>query len=132
MNEDPEAVRAGSRIRMRVWRKKNPERNKELQNSESNKQAKKDWAKRNVHKMVAKTAKRRATKIKATPAWFSSGCVNKLYKKCSAMSKQSGVLHHVDHSVPLVSERVCGLHVIDNLQILTAEENRRKSNNFYI
>lgn len=36
----------------------------------------------------------------------------------------------VDHIVPLIHPKVCGLHVWDNLQLLTSLQNRRKGNSF--
>lgn len=35
---------------------------------------------------------------------------------------------HVDHVVPLVHPFVCGLHTHDNLRLITARDNGRKSN----
>lgn len=66
-------------------------------------------------------AKRRALKLRATPAWANEEKIKKIYAECPKG-------HHVDHIVPLQGRKVCGLHVEDNLQYLPAAENIRKSN----
>lgn len=79
-------------------------------------------------------AKRRATKLSATPPWLSSSMkmqFRKIYATANAMSKRDGIKYHVDHIVPLKNKYVCGLHVPWNLQIITATENCTKRNKLF-
>jgi hypothetical protein len=48
-----------------------------------------------------------------------------IYKECVRISEETGILHHVDHIIPISKG---GKHHPNNLQILTATENIRKSN----
>lgn len=72
-----------------------------------------------------------ARKLKATPAWVDMNKIAAVYAECQTLRDQ-GLDMEVDHIVPLKGELVCGLHVHYNLQILTGEDNRRKSNNFEV
>jgi hypothetical protein len=64
----------------------------------------------------------------ATPLWANKKKIKEFYSVAKLLTENTGVKHHVDHIVPLRGEFVCGLHVEHNLQILTQEENIRKSN----
>lgn len=78
-----------------------------------------------------KTAKRRCSKLDRTPKWLSkddSSKIRSIYKMCKLISKKTGLEHHVDHIIPLISDKVSGLHVPWNLQIITKEQNLKKSN----
>lgn len=77
-------------------------------------------------------AHRRFFKKLATPKWADRNAIREIYKKRSQISEETGILHHVDHIVPLQHDLVCGLHVEWNLQIITATANHIKSNRFKI
>lgn len=70
-----------------------------------------------------RSARRKAQKLKATPKWANLFKIKEIYNNCP-----DG--YHVDHIIPLQGKNVCGLHVENNLQYLTAFENMSKGNNF--
>jgi hypothetical protein len=89
------------------------------------------YRKENPAKTAYLTAKRRATKLQATPNWLTlqeRQQIKDIYKEAHVMKLAEGKDYHVDHIVPLQGQNVCGLHVPWNLQILEASENRTKSN----
>lgn len=61
----------------------------------------------------------------ATPAWANLSEMNRIYKECPTG-------YEVDHWAPIQGTNVCGLHNEFNLQYLSVEENRSKSNKFVI
>jgi hypothetical protein len=74
------------------------------------------------------TQKRRAAKLVATPGWADSEKMFDVYLAAMMKEYETGIPHHVDHIVPLVSDIVCGLHCEANLQVLTQYENLAKNN----
>ena len=59
----------------------------------------------------------------AVPAWADRQAILEFYANCPKG-------YHVDHIIPIKGKTVCGLHVIQNLQYLTASENARKTNRY--
>jgi hypothetical protein len=100
--------------------------------NESNKEklavTKKAWKNANKDKMCAADAKRRATKLQATPFWTETKQNLSVFKEAKRIEKETGIKQHVDHIVPLISDLVCGLHVFANLRIIPASENCAKGN----
>lgn len=84
----------------------------------------------NTSKRTAWNTKRRCQKIHATPSWYKQEKekIEQLYAESSQRTKDTGIQHHVDHIIPLLSEHVCGLHCLSNLRIITADENAKKYN----
>jgi hypothetical protein len=127
--------------RGRKYRKNNPtygkqhyHRNKEKykayhqNNKEKRNEYLKGWRKNNKAKICAYSAKRKSSKLQATPPWSDLEKIKEVYEEAQRLTELLGIKMHVDHIVPLQGELVCGLHIPSNLQILTAVENLRKSN----
>lgn len=89
------------------------------------KQQRKIWRHNNKKKLAYYTAQYRSAKWQRTPAWSDLKQIEYIYENCPEG-------YHVDHIVPLRGKNVSGLNVPWNLQYLTAQENFRKNNNFYI
>jgi hypothetical protein len=77
------------------------------------------------------SAKRRARHKQAVVEWADNNKIKEIYTECEVVSKSIGVVHHVDHIVPLTHKLVCGLHNEFNLQVLTAKENLAKKNCYW-
>jgi len=80
-----------------------------------------------------KASKRRTKILTQTPSWLTKEQLEEIiniHETAAALTKHTGTQHEVDHIVPLRGKNVSGLHVPWNLQILTEQENRQKSNKF--
>lgn len=73
-------------------------------------------------------AKRAWQQTIATPKWANKGAMLALYRDAKKRQNDTGELHHVDHIVPLISTRVCGLHCEQNMRIILGVENSSKGN----
>lgn len=112
---NPERVRANQER----WRGANIARRREIARA---------WAARNAAGVLANTTKRRALLLNAVPPWADLSAIAAVYAKAAEIKRDIGVDVHVDHIIPLRGRLVSGLHVANNLRIVTAEENRSKNN----
>jgi hypothetical protein len=76
--------------------------------------------------VAAKGAARRSAKLQRTPPWADLQRIKQIY----SLARQSGMV--VDHIIPLQGRLVSGLHVPENLQIMSALDNMKKGNQFNI
>lgn len=89
------------------------------------KEYRKEYYFKNKERYLAYSAKRRASKICATPSWANDSEIYRIY-----LSRRED--EHVDHIIPLQGDLVCGLHCENNLQYLSITENLQKGNSFCI
>lgn len=102
-------------------------------NIEKVREANRKSKQKNKARVLATNNKRRAEKINRTPSWLSEDDINemkKIYDIAQRKSEIEGREYHVDHIIPLKGKYVSGLHVPNNLQIITAAENMKKNNKF--
>jgi len=88
----------------------------------------KDWTIRNRAVLNAKKSKRMAARRGAMPKWANEFFIEEIYDLAKLRTKALGIKYHVDHIVPLKSDRVCGLHVENNLRVIPAVANISKLN----
>ena len=81
-----------------------------------------------ISRDASSQALRRWQKAMATPLWANKGAMLAIYREARRLERETGKPHHVDHIVPLVSRRVCGLHCEHNLCVLPGSENTSKGN----
>jgi hypothetical protein len=100
-----------------------------VKNAEKIKLIQLNYRKSNIDKVKFWASNYRARKRKSLPLWANLDNIKEFYKNCP-----NG--YEVDHVVPLKGFNregvhvVCGLHVENNLQYLTPQENRSK-NKYY-
>jgi len=82
----------------------------------------KQYRKDNPEFTRASSARYRAAKIQRTMLFDQQG-IEDFYSNCPEG-------YHVDHIIPLQDTNVCGLHVLSNLQYLSAIDNIIKSNKY--
>lgn len=89
----------------------------------------------NLDKFRLKTAKRRALLLSQTPNWnceFNEFAIEEIYALAALRTELTHVKWDVDHIIPLKGKKVRGLHVANNLQVITSLENKIKANKYEV
>lgn len=119
------------------WRLNNSERIKEkirqwdIENKERKSALMAIYRAKNKEKRCFNESLRRSKKKKAIPNWANGFFIEEAYRLRALRTIKTGVLHHVDHIVPLASNKVCGLHWEGNLQVIPASQNLSKKNIYW-
>lgn len=90
----------------------------------------KRYRENNKIKIYAHTALMRSKRNKRFPKWANKNKISLFYKLAACLTRITGIKHEVDHIIPLQGKNVSGLHIENNLQVITSEENKSKSNKF--
>lgn len=101
------------------------------ENSEAINEYREKYREDNPDKILARSARQRASKRLAVPPWFSEWdefVVHEAYTLAIQRNVETAIKWHVDHMIPLRAKKVCGLHCGDNIQVIPAKMNMEKQN----
>ena len=130
--DDPEKFNAP----LRLWRKNNPERQREIAQRGLRKyRASAQWKRLYKERLAsgefaARNTLRRARKLQAEASWADQEAIKAIYQQARFLTETTGTQWVIDHIDPLVNDLVCGLHVESNLEPITHRENAAKWNKF--
>jgi len=117
------AYYADNRDKYAGYRAKNSADNRERERANARKNRR-----LNLDKDKARVKKAHEHLKTATPRWANKVEIRQIYKNMTFLNTLGGAKYNVDHIIPLHGVNVSGLHVENNLQIVTAKANMAKAN----
>lgn len=117
---DPDEARRHAAMRQRNYRARRAAADPDYYKEKNKKQYGK-----NPERFITAARNRQKKLSNRTPAWADMEAINNVYLE----AKNTGAT--VDHIIPLCGAEVSGLHVHNNLRVISGKENDRKGNKFY-
>jgi hypothetical protein len=121
-----ENYRVAERKRIRIYHQDNPEKVRAWYQQ---------YAANNRHKLNAKSKAYALSRERRTPSWLTKEdlwMLEEAYELAALRTKMLGFAWQVDHVIPLHGTLASGLHVPQNVQVIPAKLNRRKSNQYEV
>jgi len=106
-----------------------------LANKETVAQSKRAWYAANPGRATALAVKRKAAVKLRIPKWLTKDdhwMIKEAYHLAALRTKMLGFPWEVDHIIPLQGDRVSGLHVPENIQVIPRALNRAKWNTYEV
>ena len=128
-----------NRKRVRAWRatgKRNSAKESKLyyeRYPEKGREKQAKWRKENPEKVAAINRVHRHSRRDRNVSWdkdLTLFATQEASNLCLLRENLFGFKWHVDHIIPIKGKYVSGLHVWNNLQVIPAVENQRKTNKF--
>jgi hypothetical protein len=66
----------------------------------------------------------------SVPQWANRKLIGVKYREAQRLTEQTGIKYVCDHIDPILSPFICGLHVEENIAVITEAENLAKNNYF--
>jgi hypothetical protein len=126
VNERQRRLRAADPHRYRE-----KERKKRKENIDKIRMWGRQWRDKNRAICAANTRRQKYQRLKAAPPWLTKEQRKEIaafYREAQRLTRETGVIHHVDHIHPIRGKHSWGLHVPWNLQVLPWHENLTKNN----
>jgi hypothetical protein len=86
------------------------------------------YTKEKPEKKRANQMRRYARKKRGTVAWADQRKIETIYAIADLLTHKTGISYQVDHFYPIMGKNSCGLHVHENLRVITAQANQHKGN----
>lgn len=80
--------------------------------------------------MFDKRYRKRKRLKDATPDWAGHAAIRHIYNECVRQSSELNMELEIDHVIPIFNKNVCGLHISENLRVVSHNLNTLKGNKF--